>query len=105
MLSCFYYWRCNTDLIYVTYIVLTKFLTYGRLQYHVGVIPQHILNIVKLIMIHNKDSQLVANVDYQLLKKDLDFMITKTLFIRCYSINCGLSLDEFQHNIMHDIVA
>ena len=56
-------------------------------------------------MIHNKDSQLVANVDYQLLKIDLDFMITKTLFIRCYSINCGLSLDEFQHNIMHDIVA
>ena len=56
-------------------------------------------------MIHDKDSQLVANVDYQLLKKDLDFMITKILFIRCYSINCGLSLDEFQHNIIHDIVA
>ena len=56
-------------------------------------------------MIHDKDSQLVVHVDYQLLKKDLDFMITKILFIRCYSINCGLSLDEFKHNIMHDIVA
>ena len=56
-------------------------------------------------MIHDEDSQLVVHVHYQMLKKELDFMITKTLSIRCYSINCGLSLDEFKHNIMHDIVA
>ena len=55
-------------------------------------------------MIHDKDRQLVVHLDYYLLKKELDF-IPKTLFILCYSINCGLSLDEVQHNIMHDIVA
>ena len=28
MLSCFYYWKCKTDLLYVTYTVLTNILTY-----------------------------------------------------------------------------
>ena len=33
------------------------------------------------------------------------FMITKTLFIRCYTIKCDVSLDSVQHNIMHHIIA
>ena len=28
MLSCFYYWKCKTDLLEVTYTVLTNILTY-----------------------------------------------------------------------------
>ena len=28
MLSCIYYWKCKTDLPYVTYTVLTNILTY-----------------------------------------------------------------------------
>ena len=28
MLSCFYYWKCKTDLLSVTYIELPNFLTY-----------------------------------------------------------------------------
>ena len=32
-------------------------------------------------------------------------MITKTLFIRCYTIKCDLSLNSVQHNIMHYIIA
>ena len=51
------------------------------------------------------DSQLVVNLDYQLDKKELAFMITKTLFIRCYTIKCNLSLDSLQHNIMFYIIA
>ena len=30
MLSCFYYWICWTDLIKVTYTVLTNILTYVK---------------------------------------------------------------------------
>ena len=41
----------------------------------------------------------------QLVKKELAFMITKTLFIRYYTIKCDLSLDSLQHNIMHYIIA
>ena len=37
-------------------------------------------------MFHDNDIQLVVNLDYQLDKKELAFMITKTLFIRCYTI-------------------
>ena len=37
-------------------------------------------------MFDDNDSQLVVNLDYQLDKKELAFMITKTLFIRCYTI-------------------
>ena len=51
------------------------------------------------------DSQLVVNLDYQLDKKELAFMITKTLFIRCYKVKCNLTLDTLQHNIMHYINA
>ena len=51
------------------------------------------------------DSQLVVNLDYQLDKKELAFMKTKTLFIRCYNIKCNLSLDSLQHNIMFYIIA
>ena len=56
-------------------------------------------------MFHDYDSQLVVNLDYQLVKKELAFIITKTLFIRCYTIKCDLSLYTLQHNIMHYIIA
>ena len=55
-------------------------------------------------MFHDNNSQLVVNLDYQLDKKELAFMITKTLFTRCYTIKCDLSLDSLQHNIMHYII-
>ena len=56
-------------------------------------------------MFHDNDRQLVVNLDYQLVKKELAFMITMILLIRCYSIKCDLSLDSLQHNIMHYIIA
>ena len=56
-------------------------------------------------MFHDNDSQLVVNLDYQLTKKELAFMITKTLYIRCNTIKCDLSLCSFQQNIMHYIIA
>ena len=56
-------------------------------------------------MFHDYDSQLVVNLDYQLVKKELALIITKTLFIRCYTIKCDLSLYPLQHNIMHYIIA
>ena len=55
-------------------------------------------------MFHDNDSQLVVNLGYQLTKK-IAFTITKTLFIRWYSIKCDLSLCSLQHNIMHYITA
>ena len=55
-------------------------------------------------MFHDNDSQLVGNLEYQLDKKELAFMITKTLFIRWYTIKCDISLDTLQHNIMHYII-
>ena len=54
-------------------------------------------------MFYDNDSQLVVILDYQLTKKELAFMITKTLIKRCYSIKCDLSLYSLQHNIMHNI--
>ena len=56
-------------------------------------------------MFHDNDSQLVVNFDYQLDWKDLDILITKTLFIGCYTIKCDLNLDTLQHNIMYYIIA
>ena len=56
-------------------------------------------------MFHDNDSKLVVNLDYQLVKKQLAIMITKTLFIGCYCIIFDLSLDSVQHNIMHYIIA
>ena len=56
-------------------------------------------------MFHDNDSQLVVNLDYQLTKKELAFMITKTLFIRQNTIKCDLSLCSLQQNIMHYIIA
>ena len=56
-------------------------------------------------MFHDNDSQLVVYLDYQLDKKELAFMITKTLFMRCYTIKCDICLDTLQHNIMHYIIA
>ena len=56
-------------------------------------------------MFHDNDSQFVVNLDYQLTKKELAFMITKTLIIRCYTIKCDLSLCSLQNNIMHYIFA
>ena len=46
-------------------------------------------------MFHDNDSQFVVNIDYQLDRKELAFMITKTLFIRCYTITYDISLDTF----------
>ena len=56
-------------------------------------------------MFHDNDSQLVVNLNYKLVKKELAFVIPKTLFISCYSIKCDLSLDSVQHDIMHYIIA
>ena len=56
-------------------------------------------------MFHENDSQLVVNLDYQIDRRELDFMITKTLFIGCYTIKWDLSLDTLQHNMMHYIIA
>ena len=55
-------------------------------------------------MFHDNVSQLVVNLYYQLTKKELAFMITKTLIIRWYSIKCDLSLDTLHHNIMYYII-
>ena len=56
-------------------------------------------------MFHDNDSQLVGNLEYQLDKKELAFMITKTLFIGCFTITYDISLDSLQHNVMHYIIA
>ena len=55
-------------------------------------------------MFHDNDSQIVVNVDYLFVKKDLAFMITNTMFILCYTIKSDISLDSLQHNIMHSII-
>ena len=56
-------------------------------------------------MFHDNDRQLVVNLDYEFSQERTCFMITKTLFIQCYTINCDLSLNSVQHNIMHYIIA
>ena len=56
-------------------------------------------------MFYDNDSQLVVNLCNQLDKRELAFIKTKTLCIRCYTIKCDLSLDRLQHNIMHYIIA
>ena len=56
-------------------------------------------------MFDDNDRQLVVNLDCQLVKIELAFMITKTLFIRCYSIKCDLSLDSVQQNKMGYIIS
>ena len=56
-------------------------------------------------MLHDKDSQPVVNLDYQLVKKKLALIITKTLFIRRYSSKYGLSWESLHHNIMHYNIA
>ena len=56
-------------------------------------------------MFHDNDSQLVVNLNYKLVKKELAFMITKTLFMSCYSTKYDLNLDSVQHNIMRYIIA
>ena len=56
-------------------------------------------------MFHDNDRQLVVNLDYEFSQERTCFMITKTLFIRCYTIECDLSLNSVQHNIMHYIIA
>ena len=57
------------------------------------------------IMFHDKVRQLLVNLDSQLVTKELAVMKTRTMFIRCYSIKCGLSWNSLQHNIMHYIIA
>ena len=54
-------------------------------------------------MFNDNDNQLVVNLGCQLVKKKLALMITKLLYIRCYSIKFDLCLDSFQHKIMHII--
>ena len=56
-------------------------------------------------MFDDNDRQLVVNLVCQLVKIELAFMITKTLFICCCSIKCDLSLDSVQHNIMRYIIS
>ena len=56
-------------------------------------------------MFHDNDSKLVVNIGYQLGEKELVFMISKALFIRCYFIKFDLNLDSVQRNIMHYIIA
>ena len=56
-------------------------------------------------MFHDNDRQLVVNLDYEFRQERTSFMITKKLFILCYTINCELSLNSVQHNIMHYIIA
>ena len=55
-------------------------------------------------MLHDNDSQLVVNLTYKLVKKELAFMITKTLFMPCYTIKCDLSFVSVQHSIMNYII-
>ena len=64
-----------------------------RLLYQVGVILQHNLKILGVIMFDDYEGQFVVNLDYKLDKKELALMITKTLIIRCYTNKCHLSLD------------
>ena len=56
-------------------------------------------------MFPDNDSQLVVNLDYQMVLKEIAFMITKTLFIRCCTIICDLSLDSLEHNKMLYIIS
>ena len=77
----------------------------SRLQYQLGVTLKYIVKMVWQIMFHDKDRQLLVNLDYQLVYKCLALMITKTIFIRFYSLKCDLNLDSLQHNIMHYIIA
>ena len=56
-------------------------------------------------MLHDNDSQLVVTLDYQLDNKEHAFMITKTLFIRCYTIKCDQILDSLQHKIICCMIA
>ena len=56
-------------------------------------------------MFHDNDSQIVVNINNKLVKKELAFMITTSLYMPCYSINCERSLNSVQHNIMHYIIA
>ena len=53
-------------------------------------------------MFHDNDSQLVVNFDNQLVKKELAFMITKTLFIRCYTIRPKFGHFATQYNALYD---
>ena len=56
-------------------------------------------------MFHDNDRQLFANLDKLFVKKELAFMITKTLFISWESNIFDIRLDSLQHNIMHYIIA
>ena len=64
-----------------------------RLLYQLDVILHYYLKILGVIMFDDYESQFVVNLDYKLDKKELALMITKALFIRCYTIICDLSLD------------
>ena len=64
-----------------------------RLLYQLDVILHYNLKILGVIMFDDYEGKCVANLDYKLDKKELALMITKALFIRCYTIKCYLSLD------------
>ena len=55
-------------------------------------------------MFHDNDRIIAVYLVYQLGEKKLVLILNKTLFIRCYSIKCDLSLDSVQHNILLDII-
>ena len=61
--------------------------------YQLDVILHYNLKILGVIMFDDYDSKFVVNLDFKLDKKELALMITKALFIRCYTIKCDLSLD------------
>ena len=52
-------------------------------------------------MFHDNNSPLFDNLNNHLDKKEFAFMITKILFIGCYTIKCDLFVNSLQHNIMH----
>ena len=56
-------------------------------------------------MFHDNDSKLVVNLNYQLVKTELAFMITNSLLMSSYYSICDLRLVDVQHDIMHYIIA
>ena len=106
MLTCLSFCECKTDLLKVTYTVLKKILIYVETDKPTWCYSsKNPKDTLANLFFHDKGTQIVVNVDYQFVKKKLALMITKTLFIRCYSSKCGLSWEILQHYIMHYFIA
>ena len=82
-----------SNLLLVTYTFETNNLTCVETDIPLVVIIQYIVKILLLIIFYDNDSELLFNKVCQMVKNKLAFMITKTLFIRCFSGKCGLSWD------------